>query len=213
MYIYGLDLALGCTGITIFNAETYKPVYVGSIKTTSSSFNKENEEMRNPIKLKHHFDEINKLIAMYPPTAVAIERGFTKFNTATQVIYRVHGIYNLAFAGYPNVYYPPKTVKETIYKGTAEKVELKSIIEERFDVTFTNTDESDSFAVALTYLIKNGMPWTKPRALTQKDLKSLKKPVDGSRKPRKKATPKPKAKPATVDDLFANLVDEIKKGD
>lgn len=213
MYIYGLDLALGCTGITIFDAETYELVYVGSIKTTASSYAKINEEMRNPVKLKHHWDEINKLIEKYPPEAVAIERGFTKFNTATQVIYRVHGIYNLAFSGVPNVYYPPKTVKETIYKGTAEKVELKAIIEERYDVTFTNTDESDSFAVALTHLIKNGMSWEKPRAFTQKDIKALKKPVDGSRKPRKKPVAKKKEKPASIDDLFASLAEELKKED
>lgn len=207
MYIYGLDLSLTNTGVTIVDEISNEIVYIGSIKTNKVIFNKLPEETKNPTKLKHHYDEITELIKQYPPSVAVIEKGFTRFNTATQVIYRVHGVYNLAFAGVPNVYYPPKTVKEAIYKGTAEKVEIKNILEKRLDIAFANEDESDSCAVAFTYLIKNGLNWDRPKAYTKKELEALKKPVDGSRKPRKtrrKSTSK-EVTDKDIDDIFSKL--------
>ena len=91
----------------------------------------------------------------YPPTEVAIERGFSRFNTSTQVIYRVHGVCNELFNECPQKYYPPKTVKEAIFKGDATKKQIQEKIAKAYpDVEFANEDESDAFAVGLTHLIK-----------------------------------------------------------
>ncbi|GIN66319.1 MULTISPECIES: crossover junction endodeoxyribonuclease RuvC [Bacillus] len=155
-FIYGLDLSLSCTGCTIYDLEKKDFVYIGSVST--EKVKKQKNRYHNAIKLKEIYNWLNNLREKYPPNIVAIERGFSRFNAATQTIYRVHGITNLLFSDVNQIYYPPKTVKEAIYKGNATKAQVQKIIKNNFvDIEFANEDESDSFAVVLTYLIKNEM--------------------------------------------------------
>lgn len=170
-YIYGLDISMSNTGVTIIDEETHKVVYIGSIGTNVSKFNKLPIEYKHGKRLRHHFNEINKLIKKYPPSVAVIERGFSRFNNATQILFRVHGVYGMAFSEVPNYYYPPTDVKKTIYKGNASKEELANVISKRMKLKFKNEDESDSTAVALTYLINEcGMEWKSVKALTEKDI-------------------------------------------
>lgn len=165
MYVWGLDLSLANTGVTIYDTELQDFVYIGSIDTDFIRSRKANKHLYlNGIKLKHVYDEMTALKEKYPPHVVVIERGFSRFNNATQVIYRVHGIVNLLFHDTPQIYYPPKTVKEAILKGDATKKQLQQAINTKYnDIKFENEDESDSFAVCLTYLIKEGLlEWDKP---------------------------------------------------
>lgn len=160
-YLYGLDLSLTCTGVTIYDLDNREFVYIGSYNTEKIKIKKAQKDLGiqvNGIKLRHLHDWLLELSAKYPPTIIAIERGLSRFNTATQVIYRVHGLVNFMFYELPQHYYPPKEVKAIIYKGDATKAQVQKIIQNNFvDVVFANEDESDSFAVALTYLIKNGL--------------------------------------------------------
>lgn len=160
-FLWGLDLSLTCTGLTIYDMDSKKFIYIGSFNTEKIRLNKAeraNDIYLNSKKLKQKYDWLMELKEKYPPSIVAIERGLSRFNTATQVIYRVHGMVNLMFHDLPQFYYPPKTVKEAIYKGDATKAQVQKIIKNNFvDVEFANEDESDSFAVALTYLIKEGL--------------------------------------------------------
>jgi Holliday junction resolvasome RuvABC endonuclease subunit len=177
MYVYGLDLSLANTGITIYDTEKQEFVYIGSINT--EKIKKKKGLYHNAMKLKFMYDELTTLKEQYPPHIVIIERGFSRFNTATQVIYRVHGIVNLLFHDVDQVYYPPKTVKEAILKGDATKAQLQTAINAKYnDITFENEDESDSFAVCLTYLIKEGIiVWEKPE-LPKKKRATKKKVVE-----------------------------------
>lgn len=154
-YLYAFDLSMDCSGITIFNLETLQPTYIGSIKT--------NDKQTHGQRLKYIEDKIIELTGDYPPDSIAIERGFSRFNISTQVIYRVHGIVNKYFYNVKQVYYPPKSVKESILKGNATKKQVRSEIEKVYpDVVFQNEDESDSFAVGLTHMIKTGkLKWHK----------------------------------------------------
>jgi Holliday junction resolvasome RuvABC endonuclease subunit len=172
-YLWGLDLSLSCTGLTIYDLEAREFVYIGSFST--EKIKKQKDLYHNAIKIKQKFDWLKELKETYPPSIVAIERGLSRFNTATQVIYRVHGVVNLLFWDVPQHYYPPKKVKEVIYKGNATKAEVARVIQNNFiDVEFANEDESDSFAVALTYLISN-------------DLIKFEKPIVDKKKTKKKA--------------------------
>ncbi|OPH61913.1 hypothetical protein BC351_01340 [Paenibacillus ferrarius] len=147
-HLYGLDLSMEQTGVTIFDLNALQPIHIGSITT--------NQKQSHGKRLYIIATEILSLIEKYPPSIVTIERGFSRFNTSTQVIYRVHGLINYLLRDYEQIYYPPKTVKEAIIRGDASKKLVKDMIERKFpDVVFENEDESDSFAVALTYLIKN----------------------------------------------------------
>jgi Holliday junction resolvasome RuvABC endonuclease subunit len=160
-YLWGLDLSLTCTGLTIYDLDKKEFIYIGSFDTEKirlKKAEKDNDIYLNAKKLKQKYDWLMELKEQYPPSIVAIERGFSRYNASTQTIYRVHGMVNLMFHDLPQIYYPPKSVKEAIYKGDATKAQVQKIIKNNFiDVEFANEDESDSFAVALTYLIKHDL--------------------------------------------------------
>lgn len=177
-FLWGLDLSLTCTGVTIYNLDTKEFVYVGSFNTEKIRIKKAQKDYGiylNSLKLKQKHDWLIELKKKYPPSIVAIERGFSHHNTSTQTIYRVHGMVNLMFHDLPQIYYPPKTVKEAIYKGDATKAQVQKVIKNNFvDVEFANDDESDSFAVALTYLIKNSLiEFVKPIVTKEKRKKKV----------------------------------------
>lgn len=143
------------TGVVIFDSNTYKPIHNSSIGTNK----KDNHGKRLYYIGKEMIDLKNK----YPPQVIAIERGFSRFNTATQVVYRVHGLINYLFHDIEQVYYPPKTVKEAIIRGDASKKLVREVIEKKYpEVTFEDEDQSDAFGVALTYMIKSKLiKWNK----------------------------------------------------
>lgn len=143
-YVYALDLSLNSTGVCIFTNDG-KIVEIMTIDT--------HKEKETKLKLKLIGDDFKKLMKTYPPSVVVIEQGFTRFNASTQAIFRVHGLVNYLFCDYEQIYYPSTTVKKVVGgKGNMSKEELqKSIIEENSRVDFDNYDESDAYAVGLTY--------------------------------------------------------------
>ena len=143
-YVYALDLSLNSTGVCIFTNDG-KIVEIMTIDT--------HKEKETKFKLKLIGDDFNKLIKTYPPEVVVIEQGFTRFNASTQAILRVHGLVNYLFCDYKQIYYPATTVKKTIGgKGNMTKEELQQIIiNDNKNIEFDNFDESDAYAVGLTY--------------------------------------------------------------
>ena len=65
-----------------------------------------------------------------------------------------------------------------IFKGDATKKQVQEIILKKYaDIKFSNEDESDAFAVGLTYFIKIGkIIWDKPilKSKTKKIIKAIK---------------------------------------
>jgi Holliday junction resolvasome RuvABC endonuclease subunit len=163
-YIWGFDLSLSNTGLAILN-EDGKPVLITSIQT--------NKDKNTGERLNQLYQSLAPIASMFPADKIIIERGFSRFNIATQMIYRVHGVINLMFHMKEQIYYPPKTVKEALLGGNATKKQLKDLILEKFPkVEFYNEDESDAFAVALTYFIKNNIiEWNKPEKKARKKVK------------------------------------------
>lgn len=80
-YLYGFDLSMECTGATIFDLDSLEPVLITSIST--SHFKK---TATHGQKLKYIEEEMIKISKEYNPAIVTIERGFSRFNVATQVI-------------------------------------------------------------------------------------------------------------------------------
>lgn len=160
-YIWAFDLSMDDSGIAIFDNKA-NPIHVYSIKT--------NKKQTHGERLKYIADKILELREKYPTKIIVIERGFSRFNTSTQVIYRVHGLINYLFADCKQVYYPPKKVKSFILNGNATKKQLREEIKRRYpDIEFNkiekknkktkqitieeNENESDAVAVGLTYFI------------------------------------------------------------
>lgn len=222
MYIYGLDPSLKNSGIVIIDEDTKEVVYVGSIRTDNiKEYKNLPEETRNPKKLRFIYEELTRLTKEYPPSVAVIERGFTRFNSSTQVVFRVHGVFNLVFSEVENIYYPAKTIRETLYKGNASKEEIDDILSKHLNMTFNSDDESDAMAVVYAYLVKNGLKWTKPKAYTKSEIEALKKPKKGIKKKtgtKKKTTAKKtivkeakKPKEFDIDKLFQQLEESAKK--
>jgi Holliday junction resolvasome RuvABC endonuclease subunit len=146
-YLYAFDLSMKCTGMTIFDLNTYEPVVIDSIQTKDKD--------THGVRLYQIEQFVKQYIEKYPPYIIVIERGFSRFNASTQAIYKVHGVINKLFKDYKQIYYPPKEIKKTILNGKATKEQVKKKILEHFpNIDFKNEDESDSFATGLTYLIK-----------------------------------------------------------
>jgi len=146
MYIYGFDLSMSNSGIAIFD-------FNGNIKHICSVAT--NDKETHGKRLKTIADFIVDLQKQYPAKTVVIERGFARFNIATSVIYRVHGLVNFLFWDTIQIYYPPKTVKEAIVNGKATKEQVRKEIENHYpEIVFNNEDESDAVATGLTYFIK-----------------------------------------------------------
>jgi Holliday junction resolvasome RuvABC endonuclease subunit len=184
-YIYGLDLSMSNTGVSIYDTEIKKFVHVSSI--TTKRIAERDSNFIDGRRLQHIHDEFMILREKFPPSVVVIERGFTRFNTATQVLFRVHGVANLIFSDCPQIYYTPMRIKSMVYDGTATKKEISELIRKRLNLSFANEDESDAVAITLTYLIENEMiEWKSVKALTAKQ----KKKNEDAKKPKKKTTEK-----------------------
>lgn len=149
-YVYALDLSLNSTGVCIFTNDG-KLVKKLTIDT--------HKEKETKWKLNLIGKEFLKLIDDYTPSVVVIEQGFTRFNTSTQAIFRVHGVVNYIMCSFEQIYYPATIVKKTISgKGNATKESLREIImRENPEISFDTLDESDAFCVGKTYFIKQGV--------------------------------------------------------
>lgn len=181
-FLYGFDISLSCTGVAIYDLERREFVFIGSFST--EKIKEKKNRYHNSLKLKEKADWIISLIRQYPPYYVAIERGFSQYNTATQNIFRAHGLVNYLFWDIPTKYYPPKLVKERLVHGSATKEDLQNTIKAKYNYIFSNEDESDAFAVAITALIDNElMEWEKP---DWNDIRLMRKPKEKKeKKPRK----------------------------
>jgi len=148
-YIFAFDLAMSVTGITIFDNDA-NVIEITSVDTKAGK--------THPLKLKIIADFVLELKKKYPPDKIIIERGFYRFAASTEAVFRVHGVINYLFWDVPQILYPPMTVKKVVGgKGNLKKEELRDIIEKEYKVSFSNTDESDSFAVGICYLKSKGI--------------------------------------------------------
>jgi|GEM_PF-1784036 len=147
VFIYGLDLSLSNSGVTILDPDTYEPLYIGSISTKGDGTRGE--------KLKFIQERFIELREKYPPSLIVLEKGFSKFNRETHAIQNVVGVVLCTLWKADFVEYMPTTVKAAIVHGKAKKELVRKVIQNRYPhIKFENTDESDSYAIVLTWLIK-----------------------------------------------------------
>lgn len=173
-YLYGLDISLKNTGITIYDLDSKEFVFIDSFSTQKIYATKENKGLHlNAIKLKKISDWIEGIIEEYPPYIVAIERMFSRFQNETQTIAKATGVIQKALWNVPQYLYAPKSVKAAIIHGNASKEMVSIAIKTKYnDITFKNDDESDSFAVALCFLVDKGLiEWEKPKLSEIKKIK------------------------------------------
>jgi len=150
MYILALDISLVNTGGSIFD-EKGNVIEVFSVPTSPKDLTQ--------IRLKKIADFFINLKKRYEFDLVIIEKGFSKFGTVTQQIYRCVGVINCLLWKSEQIYIPATTVKKTVTgSGKADKEQVKkSVLKQWKDVVINNDDESDSLAVGLTYFKQQGI--------------------------------------------------------
>ena len=104
-YIWGLDLSMSNTGISIFD-KIGNPVFIGSIPT--------NKDFSHGKRLKEIYDYLSLLKDKYYPDILCIERGFNRFNKSSEAIWKVNGVVDLLFNNEEIIFYSPKTIKKMI---------------------------------------------------------------------------------------------------
>lgn len=164
-YLYGLDISLKQPAVTVYDLENRKFVLVDSFNTMKIYATREYKGLDlNSIKLKKITEWLWEIIREYPPYIIAIERMFSKFKSETQVIAKATGVIQCMLWNKPQHLYAPKEVKAKILHGDATKEEIANAIKAKYnDIKFRNDDESDSFAVVLTFLIDHELiEWEKP---------------------------------------------------
>ena len=170
-YLYGLDISLKCTGVSVYDLDLKEFVFVGSFNTEKIYATKENKGLNlQAVKLNKLQAWMREIIVEYPPIAVSIERMFSRFKNETQAIAKATGVVQVLFWDKPQVMFPPKSVKLAIIRGNASKELVKEEILKRYpDLIMENEDESDAVAVAITFLIDASLiEWKKPVVATKK---------------------------------------------
>jgi Holliday junction resolvasome RuvABC endonuclease subunit len=180
-FLYALDISLKNTGITIYDLDEKKFVFIDSFSTEKIYATKENKGLHlNAVKLKRITEWLWGIIQEYPPYIISIERMFSRFPTETQAIAKATGVIQCLLWDKPQYLYAPKEVKAKLIHGSATKEDVENAIKTKYDFEFKNDDESDSFAVALTFLIdKDLIEWDKP---SWTEIKKLRKKVDKKKK-------------------------------
>jgi Holliday junction resolvasome RuvABC endonuclease subunit len=146
LYTWALDISLINTGVALFD-ENGVCVETFSLPTSGKE--------QNSARLYRIYRQLIELQLTRPAKRVIMERGFSRFNIATQSIFRVHGVVNLAFWDKEQIYYPPKVIKLALLKGDATKEQLRKIINTEFPLLKPkNDDESDAIAIGLCYFKK-----------------------------------------------------------
>ena len=149
MNIITLDLSIVNTGYCIFTKEG-KFVISGSIPTKP--------KFETQLRLRNIYSNLRDLFYKYDPKIVLIERGFSRHNKSTQTLFKVHGVANLAFYKCKQIEYAPNHIKSVAGNdGKMKKEDLRRLLEHIFDLEFENEDESDAFAIGITYFKNNGM--------------------------------------------------------
>jgi Holliday junction resolvasome RuvABC endonuclease subunit len=146
-YVFALDPSLSNTGVAIFD-EKGNIIKITSFSTTA----KDNHANR----LVYIYDFLTSLRNKYPPCALVCENGFSRFNKATQNLWKLIGVIQLMFVDVEQCFYSPTHIKKVITgNGKALKEDVqKEILKKYRNIKFVNLDESDSCAVGFVFLIE-----------------------------------------------------------
>lgn len=149
-FIHALDISLSCTGITIFSDDG-KWIETTSIETSPKE--------THAARLKFIGNKLIEIRKKYPCSLFVCEQGFSRFSASTEAIFKCVGIAQYIYYDIEQIFYPPATVKKVITgKGNSKKEEVESVIKLNYpSINFENNDQSDSFAVMITHMLKSGV--------------------------------------------------------
>lgn len=157
--LLALDLSLSSTGYAVIQWEEgcATVLEVGHID------NKRKGRMKwsHGKRLMNIYEELSFVINSYPDIELVVrEKGVSRFNRSTQVLFRVVGVVDLLLENYGLQPSKEITISETkkviTGDGKAEKATVATAVQQYLTekATFANDDESDAVAVGVAYCIK-----------------------------------------------------------
>lgn len=159
MKLLALDLSLSSTGYAVIQWEDgcATVLEVGHID------NKRKGRMKwsHGKRLMNIYEELSFVINSYPDIELVVrEKGVSRFNRSTQVLFRVVGVVDLLLEEcelHPSKEITISETKKVITgDGKAEKAAVATAVQQYLTekATFANDDESDAVAVGVAYCIK-----------------------------------------------------------
>lgn len=150
MTIIALDLSMSNTGVAVFD-DTGNCIELISIETS--------RDAGHPRRLKEIVKKMQKIKKQYRPKIVVIEQGFQRFIKSSEALHKVLGVTEFVFYDTEIITYHATAVrKEILGNGHLKKADVQKYILENYKhMNFKNYDESDSYALGLTYLKKKGI--------------------------------------------------------
>lgn len=162
--ILSMDLSLNCPAFCVGYVENNQ----FTIEEVRHVDNK-NPKLTHAEKLKRTADEIEYICHKYADSIdyVVREKGFSRFATTTQALFKVVGVSDLTVYKHTGINaieeIAPTQIKVYVGGyGKASKDEVENglrdmLIDSQKDYPFATDDESDAVGVALTFCLKTGL--------------------------------------------------------
>lgn len=162
--VFGMDLSLNHAGFAVVSVDD-----AGNVTLEHKAFFMNRQDRPHAWRLLNLHTEIYQYLDTYDFTDFAREGGFNRFNAANKAIFKAEGVSDFCVYTHPKYRgavideIKPTQVKALVLgKGNGNKEDLKRCLSRYVgDVEFSpkdkHNDESDAVAIALAYLIKNGV--------------------------------------------------------
>lgn len=156
---YFLDVSTSNTGLTMIQGDRCIITSLPFSKIPRVSSQKDEklvEKFRGIEKM------LNALTKKYPPSHTIVMEGIfinRSFVNSSEILLKFHGFLIHYFLNHELRYIPPSNIKKALTgKGNAKKEIVQEKILERWPIEFMNTDQSDAFAVYITWEMMEEKP-------------------------------------------------------
>lgn len=161
--ILAMDLSMSLPAFAVMDVANGKAL-VKEIRYTN---NKEMSKISHGERLNRIAETMIEIFKDYPDIEVVVrEKGFHRFATTTQILFKVVGVSDLMVyqgSGITKIdEIPPTTVKRIVAgDGRADKKDVEDGVREHLvdlqkDMVFDTDDCSDAVAVGIAWFLKNG---------------------------------------------------------
>ena len=166
LYVVGLDLSLNGTGICVIEAGKYSVKIVNEVFVNNKHIKAEDRGHKLWNIYCNLDDVLQEMKEVGIDPVIVTESGFSKHAKATQALYSVVGIVELVMycngLSITKSYAPTSVKKQITGKGKASKQEVMEevrqfLVSSQGGYAFQSEDTSDALAVAISYLLDNGL--------------------------------------------------------
>jgi crossover junction endodeoxyribonuclease RuvC len=159
-YYLGIDLSLTSPGFAFIGVDKRKPYLLDVSHTKTTPKKRDGERLMHICEELKSFmigniDRFGEIKEIYK------EKGFSRFPTETQKLYKTHGAVEMALHDHEIKELAPSSLKKLVTgNGRASKQDVQKKVCEILNIkqkVFANDDESDAVGVVIAMLIKENL--------------------------------------------------------